>query len=57
MKSNNTKLLEKLNTNFSHTPNNDQNKANESVDAALTAIEARHKLWSAILGEIEDVSS
>lgn len=27
MKSNNTKLLEKLNTNFSHTPNNDQEKA------------------------------
>ena len=27
MKSNNTKLLEKLNTNFSHTPNNDQKKA------------------------------
>ena len=42
---------------YNHFIYNDQNKANEPVDAALTAIEARHKLWSAILGEIEDVSS
>ena len=38
MKSNNTKLLEKLNTNFSHTPNNDQKKAIHELVEFITTL-------------------
>ena len=38
MKSKNTKLLEKLNTNFSYTPNNDQKKAIHELVEFITTI-------------------
>ena len=38
MKSHNTKLLEKLNTNFSHTPNNDQKKAIHELVEFITTL-------------------